>query len=88
MLSELARVASRERFDSMLASWKRVQPTELVRDLATDLIERLPLKAADAFQLAAALVWSKQKPRRQLFVVNDARLGLCARDLGFDVREA
>jgi len=84
-LSEGAYQASRERLAAMMASWKQVQPAGLVRDLAMDALERLPLKAADAFQLAAGLAWSKQKPRGRLFVSNDVHLSSCARELGFEV---
>lgn len=68
-----------------LQSWREIQPTEPVRDLAAELLDRFPLRAADALQLGAALVWSKRKPRGRLFVSNDERLWAAARETGFDV---
>lgn len=38
------------------ASWGEVDPSQIVRDRAIALIARYPLKAADAFQLAAATI--------------------------------
>jgi predicted nucleic acid-binding protein len=65
--------------------WIEVQPTQPVRDLAEDLLHRHSLRAADAFQLAAALIWSKRQPRKRPFVCFDGRLGEAARKEGFAV---
>ena len=43
------------------------------------------LRAADALQLAAALVWAKQLPRKRLFVCFDGRLAEAAGKEGFTV---
>ena len=43
------------------------------------------LRAADAFQLAAALVWCKERPNRRLFVSFDNALADAAEAEGFDV---
>lgn len=86
-LSESAYRASRERLASMLSSWREVQPAGTVRDLAMDVLERSPLRSGDAFQLAAALAWSKQKPRGRLFVSNDTQLASFAAELGFETVE-
>lgn len=62
-----------------------IQPTEEVRSLAEDLPERHRLRAADAFQLAAALVHCGQRPSRRPFVCFDERLALAAMEAGFAV---
>lgn len=84
-ISASAYASSRQRLDELLGSWREIQPTELVRDLACIQLERFRLRAADAFHLSAALVWCKQKPRGRLFVSKDERLAAAARDAGFVV---
>jgi predicted nucleic acid-binding protein len=81
-------LASKQRLDLLLASWREVQPTDLVRDLACMQLERFRLRASDALHLAAALVWCKQKPKERLFVCNDRRLSDAARQAGFESVEA
>jgi hypothetical protein len=53
----------------MLGSWLEIEPTDDVRDFALDVLDRFPLKAADALQLAAALAWCRRRPKGRLFVV-------------------
>ncbi len=65
--------------------WIEVQPTEPVRDLAEALVQWHPLRAADAMQLAAALIWSKRQPRNRTFVCFDGRLAEAAVKEGFSV---
>lgn len=50
--------ASHARADlsSLAAAWVEVEPSEAVRDKAQTLAAKHPLRAADAFQLAAAAV--------------------------------
>jgi hypothetical protein len=84
-LSPAAFQASIDRLMYGLQSWREIQPTEPVRHLATELLDRFSLRAGDAFQLSAALVWSKRRPRGRLFVCNDERLAAAARESGFDV---
>jgi hypothetical protein len=74
--------------DLLLASWREIQPTDLVRDLAYIQLERFHLRASDALQLAAALVWCKQKPKQRLFVCNDRRLLSSATLAGFESVES
>jgi len=65
-----------------------VEPETGVRESAELLIRRHPLGAADAFQLAAALSWSRGRPMGVDFVCLDARLGSAARKEGFTVHPA
>ncbi len=71
------------RLEIVRASWLEVTPTEKVRNLAEALLSRYRIRAADAFQLAAALVWCGEKPRNRPFVCFDSRLGEAAREVGF-----
>jgi predicted nucleic acid-binding protein len=66
-------------------SWAEVLPTEQVRLLAEDALDRHALRAADALQLGAALVWCSEKPRRRRFVCFDERLRRVADQVGFTV---
>jgi len=55
-----------------------VSPVERVIELANDLPENYGLRALDSFQLAAALVWWQEKPRRRPFITADERLAKAA----------
>jgi len=52
------------RLDYMRSRWNEVQPTEEVRERAERLLRIHKLRAADALQLAAALVWCDGAPAR------------------------
>jgi uncharacterized protein len=67
-------------------NWSEVQPTDRVRFLAERLLAVHPLRAADALQLASALVWSEGAPDQRVFVCLDDRLREAARKEGFTVQ--
>jgi predicted nucleic acid-binding protein len=77
--------AAIRRLEELREGWAEVPPAERVRDLAQGLVESHPLRAADAMQLAAALVWSAASPRGRPFVSLDQRLAATAADEGFEV---
>lgn len=87
VLSSTALQASLDRLAMLLHSSREIQPTDSVRELAVEQLDRFPLRAGDALQLAAALAWSRQKPRGRIFVSNDERLSAAARETGFQVVE-
>lgn len=62
-----------------------VLPTESIRARAERLLGLHPLRAADAFQLAAALVAAEENPDGLPFVTLDERLIEAARKEGFAV---
>jgi uncharacterized protein len=64
-------------------SWSEVLPTEGVRQRAERLLRVHPLRAADALQLAAALVWAEDSPRDRELVCLDANLAEAAHKEGF-----
>lgn len=84
-ISDAAYAASRQRLSAMLGAWKEILPVESVRECALEQLGRFPLRAADALQLAAAIIWSGRNPRGRRFVSNDLQLGSAAREAGFDV---
>jgi len=53
--------------------------------MAQSLLGKHPLRAADALQLAAALLGVAQKPFASTFYVSDARLARAATKEGFIV---
>lgn len=67
-------------------AWDEILPVERVRSLAEELPDEYGVRAVDAAQLAAALVWCREKPRQRPFVCFDERLGSAAGALGFSVR--
>ncbi len=67
-------------------AWDEILPTEKVRSLAEELPDAHGIRAADAAQLAAALVWCRERPRQRPLVCFDERLRMAATALGFSVR--
>ena len=65
--------------------WHEVSPTGALRGQARRLLELHPLRAADALQLASALVWAAGEPKGLGFVAADQRLALAALQEGFEV---
>jgi predicted nucleic acid-binding protein len=73
------------RLKQMQRLWQEVQPLEMLRDLALRLLRVHPLRAADALQLAAAIIASEHRPSTMDFVCLDSRLALAAQREGFTV---
>ena len=71
--------AARRRLAMLRRTWREVQPGPEVRELAEDRIERRQLRAADALQLAAALVWCNRRPSGRHFICLDRKLRMAAR---------
>jgi len=71
---------------ALAAAWSEVQPTELVRLRAERLLSIHPLRAADALQLAAALVWAQETPRGLDFVCLDQNLRESSLKEGFSIK--
>lgn len=67
-------------------TWDEILPTAKLRALAEELPDAHRLRAADAAQLAAALVWCRERPKQRPLVCFDERLSAAARELGFSVR--
>jgi predicted nucleic acid-binding protein len=67
--------------------WQEIEPSNPLRALAVELLDRYTLSAADALQLAAAYIWSSQRPFSRHFIAGDKRLLGAARSVGFRVIE-
>jgi uncharacterized protein len=67
----------------LATSWTEILPSQAVRDHAAHALQGYPLRAADALQLAAALVWVQGQPIGQPFVCLDHRLRAAAQCEGF-----
>lgn len=76
---------ARNKLRVLESAWNEVQPTETVRYRALRLLRVHPLRAADAFQLAAALVACRESTRDFGFLTGDVRLRDAARKEGFHV---
>lgn len=64
---------------------KEILPGDHVRDLARKMLDVYDLRAADSLQLAAALVWCRERPARSNFLGADGRLLDAVRAQGFSV---
>jgi predicted nucleic acid-binding protein len=71
---------------ALAAAWSEVQPTEMVRVRAERLLSIHPLRAADALQLAAALIWAQETPRGLDFVCLDQNLRESSLKEGFSIK--
>jgi len=69
--------------DGLANLWDVIKPSEKLALDARTLLERYPLRAADALQLAAALAWCEGKPKGNVFLTFDRRLGEAAGQAGF-----
>lgn len=65
-------------------AWFEIRPSEELRREAGRLLRNHSLKAADALQLAAAIIWAGPARKNEI-VTLDERLGLAARLEGFKV---
>lgn len=74
--------------DALAAEWHEVSPGEQVRSTARRLLRTHALGAADALQLAAALVVAEGQAAARTIVTLDARLADAARREGFAVEPA
>lgn len=76
---------ARAALTALADSWVEVQPSEAVRSGAERLLAAHAVRAADALQLAAALVWCGGQARGAGMVSFDSRLREAALREGFGV---
>ena len=67
--------------------WSVIQPTDGLRATSIQLVDRYDLRAADSFQLAAALEWCEYSTRGVVFLTTDQKLRDAALLSGFDARQ-
>ena len=85
VITEKGRQQALARLELLRQEWYKITPSEQARRLAEDLPDSYSLRALDSFQLAAALVWCREKPRNRTFVCDDVRLAEAAKAVGFTV---
>ena len=68
-------------------SWFVIQPSDALRTRAAQLVDGYDLRAADSFQLAAALQWCEDMPQGRVFLTADQKLKEAALLTGFDVKQ-
>jgi uncharacterized protein len=71
--------------DRLGDGWREIPPSDRIRDTARRLVSVHDLRAADAFQMAAAHAASDGRPASLPFVTLDERLALAASREGFPV---
>jgi len=83
VLSMDGELKARAILSTLFMEWSEVQPSELVRRRAERLLVIHPLRSADAFQLAAALIWAQENPQGVEMVCLDQNLRETAFKEGF-----
>ncbi|MEO8511716.1 MAG: hypothetical protein ABI534_10825 [Chloroflexota bacterium] len=73
------------RLDAVAAAWREILPIPNVRRNAIRLLRVHSLSAADALQLAAAMIAAEEHPATLPFVTLDSRLALAAEREGFHI---
>lgn len=68
-------------------SWSVIQPSDALRSTSIQLVKRYDLRAADSFQLAAALEWCENVPQGRVFLTADQKLRDAALLSGFDATQ-
>lgn len=74
-----------ERIRTLVEHVDTVSPSDELRRRAARLLAVHPLRAADALQLAAALLWCEEQPHAEGFVSLDVKLREAALKEGFTV---
>jgi predicted nucleic acid-binding protein len=86
-ITDLDKQGAVTRLSLLGRGWREILPDYQVRDLATQLLDKHSLRAADSLQLAASLIWCEQRPSRRNFICGDLRLVKAAESAGFSVLE-
>ncbi len=84
-ITDAGKEAAVARLETLNRAWREITAGDKLRELALDLLNDYPLKAADGLQLAASLIWCDERPARRNFVCADQRLSGTARSIGFAV---
>lgn len=84
-LDESAAREAEARGVQLVAASYTVVDVAAVKTLAQRVLRTHPLRAADALQLAAALVWAGGQPHLRMLHTLDERLAAAARREGFEV---
>jgi uncharacterized protein len=88
LINEETFAALLRKIESITSEADQVEPTEQVRQGSVRILRVHSLRAADALQLASALVWAEYNPSSSRFVCLDKRLREAAEREGFTVLPA
>jgi uncharacterized protein len=86
-VTDAGKLAAMGRLEVLARVCREIAPGDKLRELALELLNRYPLRAADSLQLAASLIWCDERPSRRHFVCADHKLSITARTVGFGVIE-
>ena len=86
-ITDLNKQGAAARLRLLSRAWREILPGDEVRELATQLLNKYSLRAADSLQLAASLIWCEQRPSTRSFICADRRLVEAAESTGFSVLE-
>ncbi len=84
-LDEEAAATALDRLNRLASAWHEIEATDLLRETAVRCLRVHPLRAADALQLAAAIVAAQGRPSTLEVVTRDERLAGALRREGFRV---
>ena len=84
-LTQEGKLQALNRLTYLRSRWSEIQPAPEVRNTAERLLNVHKLRAADALQLAAALIWCSHRPRGRHFIGGDGDLANAAEAEGFTV---
>lgn len=84
-ISPAQRLRAEKRLQTLEKAWIEIQPISRIKELAKTFPVQYKLKAADSLQLAAALIWCKEKPKGKNFVSGDEKLINVAESVGFTI---
>jgi predicted nucleic acid-binding protein len=84
-LDESGATEALARLSRIAGAWHEIDATDPLRETAVRCLRVHPLRAADALQLAAALVAAQGRPSTLTIVTRDDRLASSARREGFVV---
>jgi predicted nucleic acid-binding protein len=87
MINDANKQGAVARLRLLSRGWREVLADDQVRDLAMESLDKYVLRAADALQLAASLIWCQTRPARRSFICADRRLAQAANAAGFSVLE-
>lgn len=85
-ITQLVYDQANARLERLAAQWSEVAPSELLRRRSERLLRVHSLRAADALQLASALIAAGEAPEGAEFYTSDKRLAAAAGAEGFVVR--
>ncbi|MBI4264609.1 MAG: PIN domain-containing protein [Acidobacteria bacterium] len=85
LLTREEATAAFARLDALARTWREVEPSDELREIARRLLRAHRLRAADALQLAAATLASERRPASLTVLTLDDRLETAAVREGFTV---